>query len=222
MPLATGTGATAGGLTKIGSGTLSLSGSNTYTGPTAISAGALAVNGSIAGAVNVANAATLGGNGTINGLVTVAGGGILAPGNSPGTLTMTSGLSLADSSILNYELLATDTTVGGGINDLTVVSGNFTLNGILNVTGTGDFTTVADYTTWRLFNYSGGTFTDNVLSLGTMPSLGSGDRYFKIDTSTSGQVNLVIVPEPGAIALAAVGLVIAGWHASRKRLATRS
>lgn len=207
-----------GGITKIGAGSLTLSGSNTYTGPTAISAGLLAVNGSVAGAVNVANAASLGGTGTINGLVTVAGGGILAPGTSPGTLTMTSGLSLADSSILNYELLATDTTVGGGINDLTVVTGNFMLDGILNVAGTGDFTTVAPFTTWRLFNYSGGTFTDGGLSLGSMPAVGSGDRYFMIDTATPGQVNLVIVPEPGAIVLAAIGLAMAGWRVSRERL----
>ena len=207
-----------GGITKIGGGSLTLSGSNTYTGPTAVSAGTVAVNGSIAGAVNVANAAILGGSGTIGGLVNVAGGGILAPGNSPGTLTMTSGLSLADSSILNYELLATDTTVGGGINDLTVVTGNFTLDGILNVAGTGDFTTVADFTTWRLFNYSGGTFTDGGLTLGTLPAVGSAGRYFQIDTATPGQVNLVIVPEPGAIVLAVIGLAMAGWRVSRERL----
>jgi fibronectin-binding autotransporter adhesin len=207
-----------GGITKIGGGGLTLSGSNTYTGPTAISAGTVEVNGSIAGAVNVANAAILGGSGTIGGLVTVAGGGILAPGNSPGTLTMTSGLSLADSSILNYELLATDTTVGGGINDLTVVAGNFTLDGILNVAGTGDFTTVADFTTWRLFNYSGGTFTDGGLTLGTLPAVGSAGRYFEIDTATPGQVNLVIVPEPGAIVLVVIGLAMAGWRVSRDQL----
>ena len=93
-----------GSVTKQGAGTLTLTGSSTFSGPTAISSGTLAVNGSVASAVNVANAAILGGAGTINGLVTVAGGGILAPGNSPGTLTMTSGLSLADSSILNFEL----------------------------------------------------------------------------------------------------------------------
>jgi autotransporter-associated beta strand protein len=220
--LSSGTGATAGGLTKLGSGTLTLSTVNSYTGPTAINAGLLAINGSVPGAVNVANSATLGGNGTIGGLVTVAGGGILAPGTSPGTLTMTSGLSLADSSILNYELVATDTTVGGGINDLTVVTGNFTLDGILNVAGTGDFTTVADFTTWRLFNYSGGTFTDGGLTLGTLPAVGSAGRYFQIDTATPGQVNLVIVPEPGAIALVAIGLAIAGWHVSRRRPASRS
>jgi len=205
----------AGGLTKLGSGTLTLTGSNTYIGSTDVSAGLLAVNGAIVGAVDVASAAVLGGNGTIGGLVTVAGGGILAPGTSPGTLTLNGGLSLADSSILNFELVATDTTVGGGINDLAVVTGNFTLDGILNVAGTGDFTTVADFTTWRLFNYSGGTFNDGGLTLGSMPAVGGG-RYFQIDTAIPGQVNVVIVPEPGAIALAGIGIAIAGWLARRR------
>ncbi|NBW97906.1 MAG: hypothetical protein EBR28_14575, partial [Planctomycetia bacterium] len=188
-----------GGLEKTGANLLTLSGSHSFSGLTTISAGTLAVDGALASGVNVANAAILGGSGTINGFVAVANGGILAPGNSPGTLSTTAGLSLVDSSILNFELNASDPTVGGGINDLVEVTGDFALAGILNVAGTGDFATVADYTTWRLFNYSGGTFTSGTVTLGTMPSVGSSGKYFQLDTATAGQVNLVIVPEPGAL-----------------------
>lgn len=186
-----------GGLEKTGANLLTLSGSHSFSCLTTISAGTLAVNGALASGVNVANAAMLGGSGTINGFVAVADGGILAPGTSPGMLSTTAGLSLVDSSILNYKLTASNAAVGGGIDDLVMVTGDFTLDGILNVAGTGDFSTVADYTTWRLFNYSGGTFTSGTLTLGTMPSVGSSGKYFQLDTATAGQVNLVIVPEPG-------------------------
>jgi fibronectin-binding autotransporter adhesin len=204
------------GLQKTGLGTLVLSGSNTYSGGTDITAGTLAVNGSLGGAVNVASGGVLGGSGALSGLVTVAAGGSLAPGNSPGTLTLNSGLALDGSSILNFELNATDATVGGGINDLINVTSNFTLAGILNVSGIGDFSTAANNTTWRLFNYSGGTFTNNTLTLGTMPSVGATGKYFRIDTTMPNQVNLVIVPEPGALALAGIGIGIAGWLARRR------
>ena len=56
---------TDGGLNKAGDGQLFLSGSNTYTGPTAVNAGMLVLDGSIADGpstvdVAVANGATLG------------------------------------------------------------------------------------------------------------------------------------------------------------------
>ena len=56
-------------LTKQGSGTLSLTGNNTYTGEHESTGGALVVNGSLASTVTVNNGGMLGGNGTIGGLV---------------------------------------------------------------------------------------------------------------------------------------------------------
>jgi MYXO-CTERM domain-containing protein len=55
-----------------------------------------------------------------------------------------------------------------------------------------------------LFNYTG-TLTNNGVTLGSMPTLTSLD--WKIDTSTAGQVNLVVVPEPGAALLGGLGVI---------------
>jgi hypothetical protein len=137
--------------------------------------------------------------------VTIAG--ILAPGNSAGTLSMTVGiLDLGNATALAFELNPSDTTVGSAINDLVAVTGNLNLDGLLSVVATsGDFLSVAANTSWRLFNYSG-TLTDDTLSLGSMPSLNSGLSW-SIDTATTGQVNLVVIPEPHAALLGGLGLL---------------
>ena len=179
----------------------------------------LTVNGTLfSGAAGslVAQAGTLlGGSGTINGAVTMANGSILAPGTSPGTLTIASALNLNDATNLLFELSATDQTVGGGINDLITGITNLTLDGVLNVSAIGDFSTVSAGAKWRLFNYSG-TLTDQLLTLGSMPTLAGGNS-FAIDTATAGEVSLVVVPEPSAVALCGCGVVIAGVAAWKRR-----
>ena len=85
-------GGTGGSLTKIGTGTLTLSGANTYTGATIVEDGRLIVNGSITSAVTV-NGGSLGGSGTVR-TVTINSGGTLSPGNSPGILNVAGDLTL--------------------------------------------------------------------------------------------------------------------------------
>jgi autotransporter-associated beta strand protein len=73
-------GATAGLLTKTGSGSLILGGSNVYTGTTRVAGGKLFVNGSLSNqnaTLTVDAGATLGGSGTVGRNVTIADGGKL-------------------------------------------------------------------------------------------------------------------------------------------------
>ena len=128
-------------------------------------------------------------------------------------------LTLDGATQLNYSLLASDTTVGGGINDLVTGVTNLTLTGVLNVAGIGDWTAVAPGTSWRLFDYSG-SLTGSSLTLGSMPTLTAG-YSFVIDTSTTGQVNLSVVPEPAALATIGIGGLVAACGLARRRRSGR-
>lgn len=86
-------------LVKVGSGTQTLSGINTYVGTTTVNGGTLAVDGSIASSslTTVNSGGTLGGNGIVGNTV-INAGGTLAPGNSIGLLTVQGSLVFAAAS----------------------------------------------------------------------------------------------------------------------------
>jgi autotransporter-associated beta strand protein len=112
-------------LIKADSGRWILSGTNTYTGATTVSAGTLQINGSVASsAITVSNAAVLGGTGSA-GTVTV--NGTFAPGApaTNGTFTVTSALSVPGTAQFRV--------FGNGINDQVIASGGASLSGTVSV-----------------------------------------------------------------------------------------
>lgn len=144
-----------GGLTKLGTGTLTLSGANTHMGMTTVSNGLLVVDGSIAGPATVRADAALAGNGVVNGTLTVQANGAISagPGFGIGSLTLNA------SPVLGGIVLAdVDRNGGSPLADLITVAGNpIAYGGILAVTNTGADLVVGD--TFKLFqatSYSGG------------------------------------------------------------------
>jgi len=99
----------AGSLEKDNSSTLTLSGDNTYSGNTTVSAGTLALTGTtnnisssaiidvtsgatldvsgLSSGFELAGSQTISGSGTVFGDMTIASGSVLSPGNSPGTMS---------------------------------------------------------------------------------------------------------------------------------------
>lgn len=137
-------------------------------------------------------------------------GGMVAPGISLGTLPVNVAFTLADTTILNFEFDAANNTVGGGIKDLIAGVTKLALDGVLDMTGSGDWTHVADYTSWRVINCSG-TLTDNGLSISVKPTFGI-CQSLPISAFTAGEVNLGLGPEPSGVPTAALGIAWAAWR----------
>ncbi|MGU3521852.1 autotransporter-associated beta strand repeat-containing protein [Enterobacteriaceae bacterium C23F] len=180
-----------GGLEKVGTGILTLTADNTFTGATSVLKGVLLINGdqsAATGATSVASSATLGGEGTLGANVSVADNGHLAPGkdlSSVGILTMNN-LSLAENSQLDFQFGKSNVPdAKDPLNDLLVVNGDLTLNGKLNITQApgGKF----DVGVYRVINYSG-SLTNNLLEIGVAPE--AADSLY-VQTSVANQVNLV-------------------------------
>jgi autotransporter-associated beta strand protein len=175
------------------------------TGSVVVNGGTVNVNGVISGAVTVNAGGRLGGTGTV-GATTINGtgilAGVLAPGNSAGTLT-TGTLVLTSNAKIEFEL-------GVPLKDLITVNGDLTLDGLLQVTPLGGLTDG----TYRVIDYTG-TLTNNVIDLD--PAFLAIFPGSSINASVPNQINLVVVPEPGAFAALFGGLgVLAGLRRFRR------
>jgi fibronectin-binding autotransporter adhesin len=171
------------GLNKLGAGTLTLTGNNTYTGATSVSAGTLLVNGALGdSAVTVASGAVVGGSGMLGGTLAFEAGSRLALAGA------TLGLSSTD--IL---------TVAAG---KTITLNNFTFE---NLTG-WDWAN-AEEGTYTLI-HGGGTvlFEGSTATAANPYYFGDGKMgYFQ---KGSLQAVIIVIPEPRAAFLGGLGLLV--------------
>ena len=228
-----GTSIYTGTLTKVGPGTLTLSGNNaTGAGGITVSAGTLAVNntagaGTGTGAVSLASGTTLMGTGRLGGGFTVNNGAILSPGNSIGTLNANAGSTTWASNgryLLEYNHDGGLPFVAGTTNDL------YNSLGTLNLTasaGAGN-TFILDLKYLGTGIASQTTTTLTFATFGAIPVAPTtsfsftGDFVGASPTVTVSGNNLVLnftpVPEPFTMGLFATAVAVGGTIIRRRRV----
>ena len=226
-----------GAVTKQGTGILGLAGANSYSGLTTISAGTIALSGTAsigtgglnlgstgspgvfdlsaltAGSYSLPSSGNLAGVGTLSGSgKSLAVLGSLAPGNSAGTITVGSGLSLdlANSGTSLFEI--TNPAFTAGTYDLLNGDGSVVFGGILNLA------------------FSGGSYADGTDVLQIFANTGgrsgnfSAVNYTGLAAGQSATFNaatgfITVVPEPSTIAMALAGVAYGGYSLFRRRRA---
>lgn len=146
------------GVTKMGAGVQTFTGTKNYSGNTVIAKGTLRINGTLANSplVTVEAAGTLGGTGTVGGAV--VNNGTLAPGATGiGTLTIHGDLTLNAGSTNTFEVNGS-----AGTNDGVIAGATVTYGGGLNIVPTGIFT---NGQTFELFSGPGAANASNFDSL---------------------------------------------------------
>jgi fibronectin-binding autotransporter adhesin len=228
-----------GGLTVSG-GMQTLSGIDTYTGGTTVNGGTLAVNGSVCGAMNVLAGGTLQGIGTV---CDTTNAGIVAPGNSIGTLTVAgnytgNGGTLQVETVLGGDasptdrLVVTGNTAGSTNVKVTNVggSGAQTVEGIkiVDVGGAsnGTFALLGDYVIRGQQAVVGGAYAYTLQKNG-VSTPADGDWYLRsslINPATSAPVSAAPLYQPGVPLYENYGQVLLGMNelpTLQQRLANR-
>ncbi len=201
------------GLRKLGTGTWTLLGNNTFSGTTTVEGGRLVLGATgtlpLTTSINVFTNATLDvaaaavalggawtnngkpflGNGTVVGNVVLANNTLLQPGGSGtrGTLTFNNNLTLS-LGVTNQFDLGTDLTVGSGSNDLVQINGDLDPQGsTISINALQPLSPG----TYRLFNYTGTKLSS--FNATPLTNTSTTSHYtLAVDESTPNQVNLVV------------------------------
>jgi fibronectin-binding autotransporter adhesin len=224
-----------GAVEKYGNATLTVTGSNTYSGPTDVFSGTMSVVGQLGDtAVTVHGGSTLIGTGSIAGSVTIDPSGTIRPGvGGVGTLTvgdftMSGSTSLAVMQISGSSVGQYDQVVAQGTDPLTWGNGSlaFFMFGQPTYEDGTEFYLFSQFATYAGVitgisldaagtSFAGLSFTDAGAGL-WQTGRNSWFQYLEFDTVTG---TLVVVPEPGAMLPVVAGLVCgtAVWRGRRRR-----
>jgi hypothetical protein len=210
------------GLFSIGNGKL-----NTVPGGAFTNNGTLVVGtaqgdaATFTGNVNVGPSGIVKGTGTIAGGISLVGGSTLAPGTSPGILTVSGAVAMSTGT--NFSVQLNGPTAGAGYSQLNLNGGgSVNLNNATLVTSIGYappvtdvFTIISGGPVTGIFN---GLPNDSLVILGNF----NGNQYKATIVYTANSVMLVSpVPEPATVlsACAAVGCGVGIWR--RRRVTSR-
>jgi fibronectin-binding autotransporter adhesin len=224
-----------GAVTKEAAGLLTFAGANSYSGLTTIAGGTIALSGTGSIGTGGLNLGTTGSPGTFDltaltagtyslpstgnlaGVGTLAGSskslavlGSFLPGNSTGTITVGSGLTLDLSNSGSSVFEITDPTFTASTYDLVSGDGSVVFGGILNLA------------------FSGGSYADGTDVLQIFANTGGRSGNFSAVNATglaagqSATFNsatgfITVVPEPSTYAMALAGLACGGYSMWRRR-----
>jgi len=193
----TGGTLTAAAIVNDGALTVQAGGDMTVTGDVA-NGGILTVNDAMLSAATITNTGTIRGRGDINGAITNNAGGIVAPGASPGVLTVET-ITFADGSTLQIELGG---PARGTEYDVLAASGAIAFQGdcALTLSLINGFVPQGG-DEFDILDFAGASGHFNVLNL---PQLGGGLSWDTSDLYTGGTI--VVAPEPATVAMVVVGV----------------
>jgi autotransporter-associated beta strand protein len=206
-----------GGLTKLNTGTLTLTANSSYNGVTTVNAGTLALSGAGAignsaiitvaagatfdasgtggGTLALGAGQTLTGSGIVKGNVVVGSGATLAPGGSLTTMIFNNNLTLNAGSMTVMELSKAPTT-----NDTAQVAGNLAYGGTLVITniGIGAFSAGDSFKLFNAAIYSG-SFAN------LSPVIPAVNLGWDTNALTNGVLQVVSLPTPRPLLTIAAG-----------------
>lgn len=146
------------------------------------------------------------GSGTIFGDLTLGSNATLAPGFSPGSLTISGNMNMNANSVLTVELGG---SVPGTTFDYVNVMGTANLAGVLNVTSYNNYVPTGG-TSYRFMNFAAarGSFAAVNLPVGWNISLVAGSNYFDLLAAASAAISASTLPPDIALTPDAVAVML--------------